>query len=432
MQDVNDDMDELFRRAANGYPLNTGSANWNKVLDALDSSTGLEVNEPIVDKAKHQNKYPGLLLLLILISAPLIFSDYFLNHNRPAPHSQNLTSEIIQDKTSLSSTHSPFKKSNGSSTLIVKTKKKDKTSEQATTNKPLKNDNLNGYKSLLSEVSTNNHEQDKKTIVGGRSSFEKDRSLLAKNVDDEQGPINFRKLKTDSVTRDVTPVAKQNNFKNNFDTGTSSESEQKKNVVKYSGRKHRLYIGLIGGPDISTVKFQSITKTGFSAGVMADYTLGKRLSVETGLLWDKKFYYTDGKYFKPKNISFPQSINIVDVDGNCDMLEWPVNVSYKVKTFRKGFLTTNAGISSYWMKKESYSYSFIRDGAEGEWAYTYKNSSHNLFSVINLAVGYNHTLSNSSFLQVRPYIKIPLSGIGTGRLPITSSGVYIGIFKNIR
>jgi hypothetical protein len=35
MQYVNDDMDELFKRAAENYPLDTNSANWNKVLAAL-------------------------------------------------------------------------------------------------------------------------------------------------------------------------------------------------------------------------------------------------------------------------------------------------------------------------------------------------------------------------------------------------------------
>ena len=35
MQYVNDDMDELFRRAAKDYPLNTNSADWEKVKNKL-------------------------------------------------------------------------------------------------------------------------------------------------------------------------------------------------------------------------------------------------------------------------------------------------------------------------------------------------------------------------------------------------------------
>ena len=33
MQFVNDDMDDLYRRAAEEYPLKTDSGDWNKVLD---------------------------------------------------------------------------------------------------------------------------------------------------------------------------------------------------------------------------------------------------------------------------------------------------------------------------------------------------------------------------------------------------------------
>ena len=30
---------------------------------------------------------------------------------------------------------------------------------------------------------------------------------------------------------------------------------------------------------------------------MAGYRFNKHFAIETGLLWDKKFYYTEGKYF---------------------------------------------------------------------------------------------------------------------------------------
>ena len=36
MQYVNDDMDDVFRKAAEGYPLDTTGADWNKVLAGLE------------------------------------------------------------------------------------------------------------------------------------------------------------------------------------------------------------------------------------------------------------------------------------------------------------------------------------------------------------------------------------------------------------
>src|SRR3954447_130780 len=98
MRDVNDDMDELLRRAANGYPLNTNSADWNKVSDALHAFDGVEDEETnIVLSPKGQNNFPEILLLLILLSFPLVLSNYFLTRGRLLPQpAENFSPEIIQ------------------------------------------------------------------------------------------------------------------------------------------------------------------------------------------------------------------------------------------------------------------------------------------------------------------------------------------------
>ncbi len=51
MQDVNDDMD-LFRRAAENYPLNTDSADFNEVLKKLPAEQPEKTNTPTAKKKK--------------------------------------------------------------------------------------------------------------------------------------------------------------------------------------------------------------------------------------------------------------------------------------------------------------------------------------------------------------------------------------------
>lgn len=41
MQYVDDDMDNLFRRAAESYPLNTDAANWDKFKALMDKDAAL-------------------------------------------------------------------------------------------------------------------------------------------------------------------------------------------------------------------------------------------------------------------------------------------------------------------------------------------------------------------------------------------------------
>ncbi len=50
---------------------------------------------------------------------------------------------------------------------------------------------------------------------------------------------------------------------------------------------------------------------------------------------------------------------------------------------------------------------------------------------MNVSVGYNRTLNKVGTLRIEPYLKIPIKGIGIGNLPITSTGLNIGITKKI-
>ncbi|RYY96815.1 MAG: hypothetical protein EOO11_12500, partial [Chitinophagaceae bacterium] len=61
MQFVNDDMDEVFRRAGSDFPLNTGGADWSKVARALE----LPGEEPAPPRRRRDRRYLWLLLLLL-------------------------------------------------------------------------------------------------------------------------------------------------------------------------------------------------------------------------------------------------------------------------------------------------------------------------------------------------------------------------------
>ena len=60
MQYVNDDMDDIFRKAAEGYPLDTSGSDWNKVLSALQEA------EEVKPAAKKNNRRRYLWLLMLL------------------------------------------------------------------------------------------------------------------------------------------------------------------------------------------------------------------------------------------------------------------------------------------------------------------------------------------------------------------------------
>jgi hypothetical protein len=418
MQDVNDDMDELLRRAASGYPLNTSTANWNKVKTLLAENTEANTSE-VPDAVIQQKKYPNILLLLLLLAIPLLCVDYALQSDRHAMLSSSKTNpSTVYDN--------PLHNSADAATrgikkrALIESKKENNFSREITNSKKQPADTKSFRKNFPGLIDDNKLTS-KKNLPS--------ESMAGITRRDKN---NFKSAETGDVTIDTLKSNDKNIYKKTPDTDTSKAGTiSREAVLNKKKNNHAFYAGVLAGPDISTVKLQAVNKTGFSVGFVAGYALGKKLFVETGLLWDKKFYYTDGKYFKPKNISIPSYITIDDVDGNCNMIEWPVSLSYKIRSFSKSYLAANAGFSSYCMKSEKYSYTYQRNGVENEWDLAYKNSSTSIFSVVNAGVSYNHNISNSYFLRIQPYAKIPVYSFGVGRLPITSAGIYFGLVKRI-
>jgi hypothetical protein len=189
----------------------------------------------------------------------------------------------------------------------------------------------------------------------------------------------------------------------------------------------------LAGPDLSTVKFQSVKQPGFSVGVLAGYHINKRFSLETGILWDKKYYYSSGEYVnKAKIVTMPNE-EILNVTGNCNMFEIPIALRYDFASAKDHGFYAKAGLSSYFMKKENYNYT-AQEVPGNPWAgnASYKNSGNTILSIVDLSAGYEHQLGTKTNIWFEPYLKIPLNGVGIGSLPISSTGFYLGISYSFR
>ena len=196
--------------------------------------------------------------------------------------------------------------------------------------------------------------------------------------------------------------------------------------------KKGLYYGLIFSPDLTTVKFQRTSNVGYNVGLLAGYRFGKKLAVETGVLYERKFYYSTGEYFNTTKTPWPADMDLINVDGWCNMYEIPLNVRFTFATGEKSSWYANAGMSSYIMKKQKYDYSYKYYGQYGERNWTYRKTTADWFSIIHLGVGYERPVGVLGTLRVEPYVKIPSRGIGIGDLPVTSVGVNIGLTRPLR
>ena len=191
------------------------------------------------------------------------------------------------------------------------------------------------------------------------------------------------------------------------------------------------YAGIISGVDMSSIRFKS-AKSGTSMGLIIGYAFNKKWSIESGLLWDTKRVYDNGSYFNPPGFAPTSGITITAVNGKSRLYELPVNMKYTIITGRHSLFATS-GLSSYLMRSENYDYEYMQNNQPGGHNYlSYKNQTKNWFSVVNLSVGYTRKVGINGSLRLEPYLKLPITKLGAGNMPIMSTGLNIGFTKPIR
>lgn len=210
--------------------------------------------------------------------------------------------------------------------------------------------------------------------------------------------------------------------------GDTNSTEQPEKKQQQNDRGFE--IGLAAGPDMSNVKFTDADKMGYNVGLQLGYRFNDRWSIHTGLLYTRKNYTAQGKHFTKPSVSWWENRHPVGLQGYCAMWDIPLNVRYNVAVTKKGNWFVSAGASSYIMTKEDYNIDYTYGtGSTGgpirSWYYDMDSTSTYLFSILNLSAGWEKQLNKRFSLQIEPYFKLPLKGLGYGKLDLNSYGIYL-------
>lgn len=423
MQHLNDDMDELFRRAAEAYPLNTRGADWEKMHALLPPQ-----EEPPKEKGKNHRQFLWLLLLLPVALICNRITDG-VNHSPAASTAKHLSA--------------PAKAEMKQQTVV--TQKTETTAiNQSEKTTPL----LASDKTITPEFSISGKQEKTKAQSGdavvqrnrGEESFATNDFLIP--AKEENNAVAAR---PSAVITNAIRTYPADHSPNDFPEAANGESVGKdepalslvqNNSADESRKqkdpavpKRRFYAGVVAGPDLSTVRFEKFSEVGFQAGILLGYQISNRFAVEAGALSSKKYYYSEGEYFNTKKVYLPANTKILTVDGDCRMIELPVSLHYKFSEKRKHRWFASAGLSSYLMSKENYTYDYLylTSGNVVSYQKVYENQTKNWFSVLQLSVGFTSKLGSVGNLRLEPYYTLPLKGIGYGDLPLSSLGFRIGI-----
>ncbi|MBL7698331.1 MAG: outer membrane beta-barrel protein [Chitinophagaceae bacterium] len=457
MKYIDDDMDELFNKAGRQYPLNTEPKNWDAVHSALHPEETV-----VASKKNGLRRYLPLLLLLLIPAVYFVVqndsevnisgdrnlstSDKSVSENKSdnniSDNSKKLTdSEISAQKISGNKNNTDNPVISAQDIPGDKKANKNNTLNSNSGSVLLKNKNVPGNLKNSTSSETLNQKTLNQNISGDKIKKTNPESAVHNNSNTTANQKNSAPhlLKNKSVSElhphplTTTPQPSKDIVINKPLRQLGGETSVPYIDKKKPSGKTGFYYGISAAPDVSTIKGQNIKGTGYSAGIIAGYQLNLRWSVEGGVLWSKKSYFTDGKYFNKKGAGIPDNINVHWLDGGCNMLEFPVLVRYDFSPKKNTFFGT-VGLTSYMMKKEDYKY--MADAGVGGGDYEgyrkYDHSGDHLFANLQLSAGYKFSLSPKMNMRIEPYLKAPLKKIGIGKMPITSAGLTFSLMRDFR
>ena len=418
----NENMDELFRRAAENYPLDTSSKDWNKVMQALQTENG----QPEVAQKNNRGRF---LWLLLLLPMGLVCNQYFMQNNNDEKNISSAAKEVIPAKPSSQSKKQTKTEETGF-TIAEKQKPRQLTkSGKSETSTSVKQPSYTGYQGSITQKHISEQRSFNKSSVGKQKVNRKDADvgqpgLLATGLLDKDISTD-PSLLTSFIGKNSNQISPQ-------PVSASSKmiaDPNERKIPQGKLRTRKFYLGAVAGLDVTTIKSQKVQDPGFDYGALIGYDLSSKWSIESGVLSAKKIYYSDGKYFNTSKIWMPPNSKITEVEGDCYMIEIPLAVKYNISSSAKHSWFAVVGASSYIMRKEDYNstYYYANSGSSAVHYKQYKTHSANMFSAIQISGGYTHSIGKWTDLRVEPYLKLPTTGMGIGELPFVSAGLHLGI-----
>jgi hypothetical protein len=84
------------------------------------------------------------------------------------------------------------------------------------------------------------------------------------------------------------------------------------------------------------------------------------------------------------------------------------------------------------MLKEDYRYDYDNYGQPYSKHWVVSNQNKHLFSVLNFSIGYYYQIKPGISVGAEPFVKIPLQGIGAGKVNLTSIGALFAVGYSFR
>jgi len=232
----------------------------------------------------------------------------------------------------------------------------------------------------------------------------------------EQKPAETIKLLT---SHDSTLVQPKENSKTDSSFVNDLKEESKKEDLN-----GKWFIKVMSSPDNSSINFSSTAFAGYNITALFEYQLSNRWSFSSGVVISNKKYVTDeALVYSGKKVN--------GLDGTCQVIDIPIMVYYRIPTSSRFSFYSGVGFSSYLMLSENYKYSTVSNSSYSSttrtWDTKVEGKNNEWFKLINVSLGVNYQLNGRWSLLAEPFAKLPMAGVGEGKVMLSSTGMFLGI-----
>lgn len=409
-KNINDSFERFFRKKADEYDITYKETDWKELegrLDRLDQQRAGLLKRFLAAAA---------VLLIFSLLGYFIFENY-LKINQLEEQLSNQQVQSLPDNSQPDAESSKESSNSKFGGTIAESDKKNEASSPSSLQKQL------AKLSAVSESSTNESSSEFLVTAG-----ETEDLFVSNLLSPENSLSGFRENNEDVVSA-IEPVEPEK--KRSFLALRTSKSSPAATRSDIKDSFSRFSVGFSMSPDFSTVgSFSNFNDPGFKVGASVEYNVSQSFGISAGVVYSTVRYTAGkGEYTLPYGY-WTNGITPNETLARCVLIDIPINFKYNFIHFDRSRLYATAGISSYIMLNEEYSFNYDRNEPSLVQGWSGKTGTRHWMSNGSLSVGYEFDLTPALSIRAEPFIKVPLREVGWGNVKLYSTGTFISLNYN--
>ena len=406
-----DNLENFFRERAQNHNLDFKEDDWLKLEAQLDEEM------PVANIfGSTLKKYWILPLVLIILPVSWYAYNSYYGNNRNNLHTSEEVALVEETVESLSNKESFLNKESidASAQNIQSINEADITISES---KNEKQKNVN-----ITSIKARNKKNEQIVLINDANTAYEYETKNTGYVVFKNGALSEKGI-FDFGLHFLSPIVPDSEIAGSDERG---ELEIKSIDVIAPGKNKESYFSIAIGysPDFSTVGLSNYISPGARWNILAEYGISRRFSINTGIVWVNNKYETYGEDYHAPVRYWQNGIVASQAYGECQMVDIPLNIRYDYYIKDKHKLFISGGVSTYFLLKEDYYFTYYPEDPYLPQHWGTDKMTIYPFGIINFSIGYQYDFSKKSSIQIEPFIKIPTTGVGWGKVDLHTIGVY--------